>query len=738
MKGSVCIVGAGPAGLVAAKTFLQTGNFEVTVYEKKDRLGGIWAIQEDTKDGYLSFQTPTNLSRFTVAFSDLDWRSVDLGSRQHEGKLPIFPKAWQVNRYLQTYQQKFVPRSVLNFSSEVVEAERADPPALSGTPLWRVTVRRGSKTDFRSFDFLIVGSGFFSGPRPMAQVVPGWTDRSARKTIHSSQFRTLTDVFPTGGPRCGNRVLLIGGGNSGGEAAAAVAMQLSDARWSPESDDSYEDCKVVHVVPRPLYALPPFVEYDPGSRTYVPIDFKLYDYSRRPAGAIQSYAGKQPSEVRTIVHRFLQAVVGGNQSDLDSEALSAPSGQVQGSAYVALSETYPEFVRSGLIEVVAGRVTSLVESDDGTLQATVSHNDSAVSVDDIGAVVYATGYTPSAALDFLANDVKAALQYDARSMRMPLILEQWQTMSNEMPSIGFVGFYEGPYWGIMEMQSRVICERWSGRGPAPQRPFEERDMLLQLRDAMQTKSQDVPQYWFGDYLGYMEDMAGYLNLRRNDQGFTEREGCPSTARFATADGDHSINNNIVQDLQTAWRESLDGGRHVARATFRALQGKWNINRRIINENSSFSGTLEGQASFHPRFPLADSTGKTFDSEHLYIESGTFTSSNGQKMQASRRYVYRYNEAEDQLSVWFVKPDADLETDYLFHNLDFVPPAQSRLQGACVAKADHLCVEAMYWTKYTLPLRGIWLPRFEIEHKVKGPDKEYIMTTQYVRPATGGP
>lgn len=39
---SVAVLGAGVAGLAAAKTFAQYG-FEVTVYEARSELGGVWA-----------------------------------------------------------------------------------------------------------------------------------------------------------------------------------------------------------------------------------------------------------------------------------------------------------------------------------------------------------------------------------------------------------------------------------------------------------------------------------------------------------------------------------------------------------------------------------------------------------------------------------------------------------------------------------------------------------------------
>ena len=52
---TVCIIGAGPAGLVAAKTFLQTGGFKVTIYEQSHHIGGIWAFEKNSmgNGGYM-------------------------------------------------------------------------------------------------------------------------------------------------------------------------------------------------------------------------------------------------------------------------------------------------------------------------------------------------------------------------------------------------------------------------------------------------------------------------------------------------------------------------------------------------------------------------------------------------------------------------------------------------------------------------------------------------------------
>jgi hypothetical protein len=233
----------------------------------------------------------------------------------------------------------------------------------------------------------------------------------------------------------------------------------------------------------------------------------------------------------------------------------------------------------------------------------------------------------------------------------------------------------------------------------------------------------------------MEEMASYLQLTRNDGLFGEREGCVSPARYLSKDSDAAQSEAIMRDLHETWLACREEGRYVPRAAFRALQGNWAIRRTIKSALPSFpSGTLDGTASFHPRFPTKDKSGKSFDLEYLYIESGTLVLSNGATMNARRRYVYRYSEAEDRLSVWFVKPDNDLEVDYLFHDLGFIKPAEAVKEGACVARADHLCVEDMYWTQYRFPFKGISLLEFENTHTVRGPSKDYVATTSFRRPA----
>lgn len=111
--------GAGPSGLVTAKTLLQQfPTFSPLIFDTQSRVGGLWNVAPETDQPVkLDPRMPTNLSRFTVAFSDLDWDSV-------VDDVPVFPRASQVCRYLNCYADRYIPKEVLRLGCKVVATTR--------------------------------------------------------------------------------------------------------------------------------------------------------------------------------------------------------------------------------------------------------------------------------------------------------------------------------------------------------------------------------------------------------------------------------------------------------------------------------------------------------------------------------------------------------------------------------------------------------------------------------------
>src|SRR5947207_1321461 len=126
-------IGGGPSGLVAAKTLLHSHppcTFDPVVFEQHKTVGGLWPQDKNAIDGLVNPEMSTNLSRYTVSFYDLAWESVDLDKgicikeEVDSTHKPLFPKAWQVGRYLEAYKSKFLPETCIRTRTRVVKSER--------------------------------------------------------------------------------------------------------------------------------------------------------------------------------------------------------------------------------------------------------------------------------------------------------------------------------------------------------------------------------------------------------------------------------------------------------------------------------------------------------------------------------------------------------------------------------------------------------------------------------------
>jgi Family of unknown function (DUF6314) len=257
---------------------------------------------------------------------------------------------------------------------------------------------------------------------------------------------------------------------------------------------------------------------------------------------------------------------------------------------------------------------------------------------------------------------------------------------------------------------------------------------------MAARDRNVPQYWFSDYVAYMEEASRTLSLSRNDAPFSgPRDGIVAAARYLPV-GASELSKREAQTTMHSLHgaiQAIHAGKYRARAVFRALQGHWQLERQLQSKRPAMpSGVFRGTAVFHPR----NATNDGYDGEYLYIERGTFTTTTGFDMTATRRYVYRYCEARDELSVWFVKVDDDVAVDYLFHTLAFAPVPVEGGDDTSVdvtAKADHLCDDDFYETSYAFPLSVVRLPEFSVQHAVKGPAKDYVGDARYQRGGSGG-
>jgi hypothetical protein len=264
------------------------------------------------------------------------------------------------------------------------------------------------------------------------------------------------------------------------------------------------------------------------------------------------------------------------------------------------------------------------------------------TLNDVVGIVEATGYKSD--LDWLDPHVQDVIGYNpsATNPRIPLSLSRGSVFCSRAPTIGFIGFYAGPYWGVMEAQAHLLAKTWTNNDFAdlPDRAIYKHDTTRAMQEAIKNKSLQVPQFWMGDYVGLMEELSREAGTTRSDSAFGDRQAGPIfPARYQYIHTGPQA-QEVVKEVAEVLRASEKDLRFVASAAFTAMQGMWNIHRPV--------GTFRGTGHFHPREP----TDSAYDKEYLYIEKGTITS-NGVSAPSSRRYVYRFNSATETITVWHV-------------------------------------------------------------------------------------
>lgn len=240
----VIIIGAGPSGLAVAMC-LQARGISALVLDRETQVGSAWARHYDR----LHLHTARNNSNLPLHPMPADW--------------PRYVPREQVLSYLQDYAARLKTKPLLG--TYVTKLEEASEG-------WHVTHDNGVEKTRA----LVLATGFADTPKiadwPGQHTFPG-------PTLHSRDYRRPSDL-------AGQRVLVVGFGNSGGEIALDLAEDGRDVTMAVRSP--------VNILPKELFGRP-IAEFSLAQKLF---GYKVADWLAAPLmswaiGNPKSYGLKQ-------------------------------------------------------------------------------------------------------------------------------------------------------------------------------------------------------------------------------------------------------------------------------------------------------------------------------------------------------------------------------------------------------------------------------------------------------------
>lgn len=228
---NVAVIGAGPCGIGATRALLKEGCFNITVFEQRSTLGGLWNHTAETEQHQIPSEDPSlvttpfvnNPKSFTwpsAVYDTLDANiPVDMlafSDKPMDPEFPLFPTHTQLLSYFEDYGQ--IIKHLVQFSTEVVEVKQLDDLD------WLVKTRPvlGSQVDEQIFDAVVIAAGFFNVPYiPNKPGLVEWNEKYPQSVTHSKSYRN-SDQFKNE-----ENILIIGNSASGGDLAYQLATSLN-------------------------------------------------------------------------------------------------------------------------------------------------------------------------------------------------------------------------------------------------------------------------------------------------------------------------------------------------------------------------------------------------------------------------------------------------------------------------------------------------------------------------------
>ncbi|CAK1596581.1 unnamed protein product [Parnassius mnemosyne] len=206
----VCVIGAGAAGLCAARHLLvEPSVATVDVLEQAAQLGGTWVYTENV--GYDDFGLPIHTSMYKSLRTNLPKEIMGFPDFPVPESEKSYLPAKDMLAFLQLYSDKNGVTPYIKFKHHVQLVKPKEGP---NGELWDVSFKdlTTGVSETREYDYVFVCNGHYN--TPFIPSIPGLKEFKG-DVMHSHDYR-VPDLFT------GKRVLVIGAGPSGMDIALEV------------------------------------------------------------------------------------------------------------------------------------------------------------------------------------------------------------------------------------------------------------------------------------------------------------------------------------------------------------------------------------------------------------------------------------------------------------------------------------------------------------------------------------
>lgn len=374
---SLAIIGAGISGIITAK-HASVENYEITIFERKSSLGGIWSSQ-----GFAWSHLETNISKYTMDLLCSRWLMTD----------NLYPVKKEVSEYIESIAKGFDLEKYIKFNAVVSLVKQS--PDSSFTIQWSdsegnlkeekfnqviVAVGKSNKIDYGGFE-----------------IYRNKQNGCLVDIIHSGEYQN-TDFFKN------KNVMVLGNGHS----AAQLSSEISKVANS-----------LINVFRNPHF----IVQRNVFSEKYQKVI---------PTEIIISYTRKERkmNESLSLFQNYLGLIK--LFSSLTPQNAIHPDlfidENIQNMPGMSIADNYLKDVKEGKFRIIK----SFIEKIDGK-KVVLANNDTF----DIDILLLGTGFYED--LSFLDKELLNILEYNPKNKKKPLELDISFVYNRKIKNLAFVG-----------------------------------------------------------------------------------------------------------------------------------------------------------------------------------------------------------------------------------------------------------------------------------------------------------